>query len=103
MYARLHIYEEGAQVPLCKYTTVEIEILSSAISYLTHTYDIDMNHGNILDINNSFYDKFHNPDIIHKIYPRYGWIGVNVGVSFDILFDDEEDTYISEEDDRDSY
>jgi hypothetical protein len=102
MYARLHIYEDGLHVPLCKYTSAEIDMLCPAITNLTYTYDIDMNNGNILDINNSFYDKFHDPDIIHRIYPRYGWIGINVGISFDILFNDEESNYMSE-DDNDSY
>lgn len=104
MYAVFHIYEDGHQVPLSHYTMNELDLLNSAISKLTDGYDIDMNRGCIYDINNIFYDKFHDPDKVHKIYPRIGWGGVNLEVSFDIVFGNEyNDTYISEEDDNDSY
>jgi len=104
MYAVFYIYEDGHQFHLSRYTMNELDLLSSAISKLTDIYDVDMNRGCICDINNAFYDKFHDPDVLHKIYPRTGWVGINLEVSFDIIFDNEYDnSYISEEDDNDSY
>ncbi len=103
MYAIFHIYEDGHNVPLSRYTINEIDILNSAISKLTDTYDIDMNRGCIYDINSAFYDKFHNPDTVHKIYPRLGWAGVNLEISFDIIFDHENNNNYMSDDDNDSY
>ena len=89
MYARIHIYEDGCHTDLLEYTVDELEIISAAISSLTGMYNIDMYYGHINDLSNAFCEKYRNPYVYHRLYPKNGWSGVKLEVTFEILYDDE--------------
>jgi len=103
MFVQIHIYEDGKEISLCRYTGEQLDLLKSVISSLTGCYNIDMYYGHIYDVNITFYDNYCTGNKTFTLRPRYGWFGVHLEVVFEMLFTDEETDYISEDDDRDSY
>ncbi len=103
MFAQIHIYEDGKEISLYKYTSEQLDLLKPVISSLTGCYNVDMCYGCIYDVNMSFYENYCKGDKTFTLRPRYGWFGIHLEVAFEMLFTDEEPDYMSEEDDRDSY
>lgn len=98
MYAQIYIFENGTPIDLSEYSVQELDSISSSISILTDMYSVDMYYGHIYDLSCSFYERFKDPYKRHRIYPPQGWAGVALEVSFQIMYDDE-DEYEPEEED----
>jgi hypothetical protein len=102
MYVQIHLYENGKDASLYKYTNEQLDLLQTVISSLTGCFNIDMYYGRIYDVNMNFYESYCNGSKIFTLRPRYGWFSIHLEVSFEVLFTDEEPEYMSD-DDRDSY
>lgn len=98
MYAHIHIFEDGEEVDLTEYTTKELDDIGSAISLLTGMYNIDMYYGHIYDLTIAFCEKYRNPYECYRIYPKQGWSGTMLEVSFEILYDNDDDNDFLESD-----
>jgi hypothetical protein len=99
MYAQIHIFEDGEEVDLMEYTSKELDDIGSTISLLTSMYNIDMYYGHIYDLSMAFCEKYRNPYECYRLYPKNGWNGTMLEVSFEILYDNDDDDSFEEPED----